>query len=133
MAEASCSATTAQVTGGGAASSTLTVTTTAPHQVSSVELPGRGSMVALGVVFAGLFWFGSGKRRERRWMLLMWIGVLSPMLLLASCGGGSSRSGGGGGGGGHTDQGTPTGTYTLTLTASSGALSHAMQVSVTVQ
>jgi len=50
------------------------------------------------------------------------------MLLLTSCGGGGSNGGttggSGGGGGGQQQQGTQPGTYTITVTGTSGTLSH---------
>lgn len=60
-------------------------------------------------------------------------------LLLTSCGGGGSNGGnggsgggGGGGGGGGQQQGTQPGIYTITVTASAGALTHNSTVTLTV-
>jgi hypothetical protein len=131
MAEASCSATSAQITGASAVSSTLTVSTTGPHQVSSLGRSSRGSITALATLFFGLFWFGIQKRRRGALLLVLLVIVLVPASLLSGCGG--ANGGSGTGGAGHTDQGTPTGTYTLTVTATSGILTHNMQISVTVQ
>jgi len=55
--------------------------------------------------------------------------VLAVLLLMSlGCGGGSSGGGGGGGGGG----GTPVGTYSVTITVTSGSLSHSTVLSLTV-
>jgi hypothetical protein len=51
------------------------------------------------------------------------LGLFLLALLLPSCGGGGSNGGGGGGGGGQ-QQGTQPGTYTITVTGTSGTLSH---------
>ena len=60
-------------------------------------------------------------------------------LLLASCGGGGTNGGsgggvggGGGGGGGGQQQGTQPGTYTITVTGTSGTLSHQALSAVTL-
>ena len=57
--------------------------------------------------------------------------AVSGLLFLVACGGGSSSSSGGGGGGGSA--GTPAGTYTVTVTAKSGSLSHETKVTLTVK
>jgi hypothetical protein len=49
-------------------------------------------------------------------------------LVWVSCGGLQDRGGGGGSG----SPGTPAGTYNVTVTASSGAVTHSTQVSLTV-
>ncbi len=54
-------------------------------------------------------------------------------LLLASCGGGGSNGGGGGPGGvGTQQQGTQPGTYSITVTGTSGTLSHQASSTVTL-
>jgi hypothetical protein len=56
------------------------------------------------------------------------------LLWLPSCGGGGSNGGssGGGGGGGGQQQGTQPGTYAITVSASSGTLSHAAASTVSL-
>ena len=129
MSEASCSATSAQISASSGASSTLTVTTTGSHHVALRTRPGRWMASGIGAVFVGFILLGTPRVRRRAGLL-----VLFTLLLLSigmtSCGG---NGGGSGTGGGHTDPGTPAGTYSLTLTATSGTASHTMNVPVTVQ
>ncbi len=131
MSEASCSATSAQITASSGASSTLTVNTTAAHTVASSARPGRWMASRIGAVFAGFILLGVPKVKRRRAGLLALFILLLLLLGITSCGG--SSSGSGSTGGKQMDAGTPAGTYSLTLTAASGTASHTMNVSVTVQ
>jgi uncharacterized repeat protein (TIGR03803 family) len=110
--EASCSFSPPTVTpsGGNPATTTITISTTAPS--AALRRAGRGPQLAyawllpvLGLVGAAL---GKGARRGLRLPgLLVLLGLV---LALASCGGSGSS-----GGGGNT--GTPPGTSTVTVTA----------------
>ena len=73
--------------------------------------------------------------RKRRSTLALTLVVLSAAVALPSCGGGgsSSGSGGGSGGGGGGAGGTPAGTYNVTVTATSGNLSHSGSITLIVQ
>ena len=128
MTEASCSAAPVQIAGASTVDSTVTVTTTAAHHVAALRRHSTWMVAHLGVGFFGLVLWGIPYRRRRRIAL---IGAVLAILLLTACGGGGSSSSGSGSG--YTDAGTPAGTYTLTLAASSGAASHTMNLSVTVQ
>jgi hypothetical protein len=130
MNESSCSATPVQITGATAAAPTLTIITTASHQVASNAgyMPGPGSTIA-GVVLAGCVWLGIPAGRRRRLGSSIFFLLLLGFLGTVGCGGSGS-----GGGGSQTDPGTPAGgPYTLILTATSGTDTHSIDVSVTVQ
>jgi hypothetical protein len=122
--ESTCSFNPASVTSSG--STTLTVTTTAPH---SARLEGpAGWTTSLGITLAGIFLLGSGSKRQA-WSRLLSLMAVTGLIMIASCGGGGS----GGGGGGNTDPGTPAGSSTVTVTATSGTLTHTVAFNLTVQ
>jgi hypothetical protein len=79
-----------------------------------------------GVPLAGIFLIVTPRRRRS-------VGIIGLMLLLMlvvtlpACGGG------GGGGGNHQNSGTPAGTYTVTLNATSGSQTASPQFTLTVQ
>ncbi len=126
MKEATCSAPSATMLNSSSATSSLTITTTAPHQIAENVKPafGGGTVAIAGCLV--LFAFG---RRQRRYLLaLMLLAMVSGAL--SSCGGGSGR---GGGGGGNTDPGTPAGTYTVNVTATSNNITRTASFTVTVQ
>jgi subtilase family serine protease len=116
-----------------AASTTVTfnVITTAPHN-SAALTSGATVLGTLGLGLIGILLLPG--RRFRR-MLPGAVMLICLTTLLLGCGGGSS--GGGGGGGGFTDQGTPPGTYSFTVTSTTGsgstAISVTTPVTVTVQ
>ena len=85
-----------------------------------------GWMTASGrALLVGVFLLGIPSRRRRR---MAGLGVMLLVFFAAGmgCGGGGSSSG-------TKTGGTPAGSYTIAVTATSGALSHTANVAVTVQ
>ncbi|HEY7352406.1 MAG TPA: Ig-like domain repeat protein [Terriglobales bacterium] len=128
----SCSFSPASVTGNG--STTLTVKTTAP--TSAALHPFRWT--GMGFVFAGVLLMGTQKNRlmgtqKNRRFTVGSMSVLLFCLALGSTGCGGGGNGGNGGGGGQP--GTPTGSYTVVVTAatSDGVVSHAADFTLVVQ
>jgi YVTN family beta-propeller protein len=126
MTETSCSASSVQVTGASGVDSTLTVVTAGSHQIASSSHR-NGWYAANGFALIAFAWLGApAVWRRRRFSVLT---ILMLVLLIGgavSCGGGASSSK-------HTDLGTPAGSYTLTVTATSGTAHHTMNVAVVVQ
>jgi hypothetical protein len=114
---------------------TLQVNTTAPT-TASLALPSSqprwplAAGAALLVLLAGVL---VSRKRERTWharaLTFAPLAVLvASLLVFTSCGGG----GNGGGGGGTGKSGTPAGTYAITVTGTSGSVSHTATFTVTV-
>jgi len=108
--------------------STITVSTTGPHTTSmrSNTRPYHvATLLGLGLPLGICLVAMPSWRRK---------GVLAVMLLLIivvpACGGGG---GGGGGSQQHQDPGTPSGTYTITLTATSGPITQQGAFTLVVQ
>jgi len=125
MKEASCSASPAALMNTASASSTVTIVTAGPHPIAENVKPaiGGGAVALAGCVF--LFVFG----RKRLSCLLGVVLLVIAGGALSGCGGGS----GGSGGSGSTDPGTPTGSYTVKLTAVSNNITRTASFTVTVQ
>jgi hypothetical protein len=121
----------------GAGYTGIGINTTAPHPLSSYQKqpPAHVWAFAAGMPFAAallLIGFPSRNRRKEIRLLLMAV-----LLIGVGCGGGSSNTGvgsnTGGGGAVQTDPGTPVGTYTITVTGTSGTLSHTVSFTLVVQ
>jgi hypothetical protein len=127
---ASCSFSPASVMlGTAAATSTLSITTTARSAMNSSRLP-FNPLIPEGLLLAGVF-VPFTVHRRRRSAHLRQHGLLTLLfisaVLVAGCGGGSTSSGTSNNGGGGTVggvTGTPAGSYTVTITASGGSLTH---------
>jgi hypothetical protein len=125
------------ITSATAATATLTISTTAPT-TSMLVYPKRLGvpwLPASGVAFAGFLFFGIPARR-RKWRSML--GMLALLSTFAggaiACGGsGGSSGGGGGGGGGGGIAGTTAGTYTVTVTGTSGNTTGVGTFNLTVQ
>jgi len=107
----------------GTATATLNLATTA--STAMLERPSNrqssGMVYAMLLPIGGITLLGAGLgsagSHRKKWFGFLMLGMLLfALLLMPAC---SSSSGGGGGGG--TDNGTPTGTYTITVTGTSGS------------
>ena len=118
-------------------SATITVTTTAPGLALPMRAPRKVDptrillpLSILAVLVLALFSFDRGTRRYRLVLSLPAISIAFFLLLQASgCGGGS---GGSGGSTGPPPAGTPPGSYTVTITGSSGSTTHTATATLTV-
>jgi subtilase family serine protease len=128
-----CSISPTSVTvGSSGGTATMTITTVAPHVVSgasaSLHPHGLGWLVAgSSGLFAGIFLLGTPSHRRRR---MAGFGLMLLVFFAAGvgCGGGSSSKS-------NTTPsgGTAIGSYNITVTATSGSLSHTANVALTVQ
>ena len=128
--EATCTFAPATVTpGASAVTSTLTISTTAAQAAERGRLYRSGMTGLLGLLSMFLFALPRNKRPAAwgRWCALVIAVTLAGGLI--ACGGG----GGSGGGSTPTDPGTPAGTSTVTVTATSGSINQTASLQVTVQ
>jgi hypothetical protein len=128
-AEITCSISPASVpVGVNGATTTMTISTTAPHVLpgasASARPQGLGWLAAgSSVLFAGIIGLGVPSRR-RRYMAGFGLMMLVVFAAGMGCGGSSGSS---------SKAGTAAGTYSITVTATSGSLSHTANVALTVQ
>jgi subtilase family serine protease len=133
-AESTCSVSPSTVSGTSTAQ--LTVATTAPHSAAQKRAantqPSAWWITGFGAAPVGIFLFGVPVRRRRRGSFLSLI-LLALLAAGVGCGGGSNNSGGAGGGGVQADPGTPAGSYTVTVTGTSGSITHTAKFTLVVQ
>jgi FG-GAP-like repeat len=116
-----------QISGSGTQTVTVEVGTTAPvtaFAAPHVTLPAGPMPLAWTLMFLGSAWLWV-RNRKRLPALAAPIVVLA-FVFTAGCGGSGSSST-------NTTHGTPAGTYAVTITASSGNVSHNMALQVVVQ
>ncbi len=122
-----CTPTTGSVTLNGPTAVTLNVTTVARPLTTTNSKTGRGAFYALWLLVPGIallgFGVGSNQRRRRMAGILMACGVLAILALLPACGGTTTPA---------VVGGTQAGTYTMTVTATSGTDVHSQTVTLTV-
>lgn len=113
------------INGSTAQTVTLTVNTTAPSSALNRREGVFGPIG--GTAFACVLMVGFAGRRRK------WLGALGMVLVLVFVGGALGCSGGGsGGGGGGGNAGTTPGSYTITVTATSGSITETGTISLTV-
>src|SRR5262249_39738718 len=123
----SCSFNPAQVTvSGNSGSTALSISTTAPTAAPPASnlsgLVTRGGFLALGIVLAGV----AGRRRRSWRSAFLLRGMLALAAMLVSCGGSGAPPI-------VHNPGTPPGTYTVTVSATSGATAHQSTITLVVQ
>jgi uncharacterized repeat protein (TIGR01451 family) len=129
---AGCSFTSNTVTlsGSGSASVGLNLTTTAQPETTVSSTGWRHPIYAFWLMVPGMALLGfgsggkaSGKRMKRLWGFLALSVLFAVVLLQPSCSTGKTQP---------TVSGTPSGTYALTITATSGTFSYSVPFSLTV-
>jgi hypothetical protein len=131
-AEATCTPdpTSVDLDGSTPAEVTVTVTTTAPSAAAPLLHPPAGKvprpllLFFVVLILMGISLAVAPARRRPAWLLA---GTMLLMLTWASCGGGGSKPPPP-----SPQGGTPKGTYTLTVTATSGSFSQSMDLTLTV-
>jgi len=120
-------ATSVTISGNSPATTTLNIKTTA-RPVNTGSLLRGGPLYATWLPIGGLSLLGLGIGtgfRRRRWLAGMLLGLLAGLIVLqAACGNSGSTP--------TPTGGTPAGTYTVTITGSSGSASHNTRVTLIV-
>src|SRR5262249_37867555 len=126
--ESSCVFSPATVAAGsGTTDVVLTITTTAPTAAApSAALARPRAYYAAWLPFSGLGLMGvmvivAPKRHRKAVALLMTMSLMSALMLLVGCGGSS-----------HHDPGTTKGTFPVTVTGTSGNVTHSATFNLTV-
>ena len=114
------------MSGNSQATTTLNISTTARPVTTGSLLRGR-ALYATWLPVGGLSLLGLGvgaSRKRRRWLAGMLLGLIAGIVLLQpGCGSSSPAT---------VTGGTPAGTYTITITGTSGSVSHSTTVLLTV-
>jgi len=124
----SCKASTTPVTLQGQSPSTITIviSTVARVTTSASSRPVRNFFLAAALPLLGFAFLGArlGGRERRLWAGLAVLALATLLLLQPACGGHSSSS---------TTTGTPAGTYTVNVVATSGQFSQTTPITLVVQ
>jgi hypothetical protein len=123
MAEATCPAATANLGNNTTTTAQFTIATTAPHPLIASRASGR-RLYGFGVLACVFLLVLPGSRRRKFPLALLVLGCVSAIV---GCGGGGSSSPP------PMDQGTPAGTYTVNVTATSMGITRTGTFTVTVQ
>jgi hypothetical protein len=124
MTEATCPATAANLLSNSIAAP-LTITTTAPHPITTAQQRNSATLYGFGMLMGALMFMVPGVRR--RTALLALLVTAGCIVLLASCGGNSAPPPP------PMDPGTSVGTYTVNVTATYGGITRTGTFTVTVQ
>jgi hypothetical protein len=109
-----------------AQSRTLNITTTPRVTTPAGLFRSRSIFYAFWLPISGLAFVGVGVTRKRRWLAGALVSLtVALMALQAGCSSSSSNT--------TTTAGTPAGTYTVTMSASSGSASRTTAVTLVVQ
>lgn len=116
--------------GSGDSVVTLTITTTAAIPASAKA----AAVLSMTLLLMSIFWIRPGQRGRESVLtgsgrVVAAAAIFFGALTWASCSGGLQSGGGGGGSG---SPGTPPGTYTITLSATSGTVTHSTPVTLIV-
>jgi hypothetical protein len=123
MKEATCPPVNANLSNASSVTAQLTITTTAPHPITSDRRGGMG-LYGFGVL-AGVFVLAiPGFRRRRLSLALL---LVAGVALIVSCGGSNAPPPP------PIDPGTPAGTYAVSVTATSSGITRTGSFNVTVQ
>jgi trimeric autotransporter adhesin len=120
----------------GTATSTLTVSTSAATSSSGALQPsilhGQGSFAATWLFLPAMVLSGLGSKKRKALLCLLLALAIAGCIFLVACGGGSSSSNNNNGGGGSG--GTPSGNYTINVTATAAGVTPQTQAfQLTVQ
>src|SRR5581483_11027523 len=116
----------------------LSISTTVPRAaLRPEEMRGTGILYAFFYFLpaAGLLWAGNGRsgwRRKQMFKVALMATLLVAMLSFMQCGGGGN-SGGGAPYVAPPPSGTPSGTYTINVTARAGTFTHTIALTLVVQ
>jgi hypothetical protein len=107
----------------------LRINTTQKAQASVAPLAGFSGVFGLLALMFPVMNFRTHHRLSKKWLVLCLLAICAGMLLLNGCGGGGTSNNNQL----PTSLTTPSGTYTITVVATSATLSHSTNVTVVVQ
>jgi sugar lactone lactonase YvrE len=119
------------ISNGSAQTATLTVNTTATSAQNKPSRPLWPS--AGGAILACVLLFVFPTRRRSCLAMLAWVALFAALGAMGCGGGGNAGSSSGGSGGSQSNPGTTAGTYTVTITGTSGSMTETGTVALTVQ